>query len=130
MEGMVATGGLEIQEEYYRIIGTRASAEKWAVGLATKLLECTHSQWLYWNIIVHDRDCGTARSLWKEKIMQDIEWQLSCDDELLKEDWYLMEIDIGDMSYTSGEQQEYWLLAVQAARKAKQLSMTIPEGIG
>ncbi len=130
MEGMVANGAMEIQEEYYRIIGTRTPVQKWAVGLTTQLLECTHSQWLYRNIIVHDRDCGTARSLRKEQILQDIERQLSCEEDLLEEDRYLMEIDVGDMLYTSGEQQEYWLLAVQAARKAKQLSVAIPEGIG
>ncbi len=130
MEGMVAIGGMETQAEYYRILGIRDSAERWAVGLSTKLLECTHGQWLYRNITVHDKVCGTLRSLRKEQILRDIEAQLESEEDLLEEDQYLMEIDIGNLSRTSGELQEYWLLAIQAARKAKQLQTAEPAGIG
>ena len=37
-------------------------------------------------------------------------------DRLAEEDKYLMEISLGDLERTSGENQAYWLLAVKAAR--------------
>ncbi len=37
---------------------------------------------------------------------------------LLKEDHWMMEVNLRDMDNTSGEQEEYWLLAIRAARVA------------
>ena len=38
---------------------------------------------------------------------------------LAEDDKYLLEINLEDMETTSGEIQEYWLLAIQAARKSR-----------
>ena len=130
MEGMVACGGMEIQAEFMRMNGIRGNAQSWAIGLTIKLLECTHGQWIYRNIIIHDNECGTARSAQKEQILKDIEAQLSNEDTLSPEDQYLLEINLDDMGSGTGESQEYWLLAVQAARRAKLLREATPEGIG
>ena len=51
-------------------------------------------------------------------------------DPLSDEDQYLLEINVGDMGRASGESQEYWLLAIQAARRAKLLRDQTPAGIG
>ena len=40
---------------------------------------------------------------------------------LLEEDQYLMEVDLEDLETTSGERQEYWLLAIKTARQARTL---------
>ncbi len=40
------------------------------------------------------------------------------EDGLLDSDKYLMEINLDDLETTSGEKEEYWLLAIWAARKA------------
>ena len=45
---------------------------------------------------------------------------------LLAEDQYLAEINLVDLETSSGEQHEYWLLAIRAAKKAKMLSQTEP----
>jgi hypothetical protein len=45
-----------------------------------------------------------------------IEEQLACGGEdLLKEDQYLMEVNLGTLQESNGEQHEYWLLAIRAA---------------
>ena len=36
-------------------------------------------------------------------------------------DKYLMKINLEDMENTSGERQQYWLLAIRAAREARKL---------
>ena len=40
------------------------------------------------------------------------------DNGLLREDRFLLEIKLDDLEMSSGEQEEYWLLAIRAARKA------------
>ncbi len=39
-------------------------------------------------------------------------------DGLLEEDQYLEEVNLEDLESTSGERQEYWLVAMRAAREA------------
>ncbi len=45
---------------------------------------------------------------------------------LLAEDQYLAEINLADLETSSGEQHEYWLLAIKAAKKATVLVQTEP----
>ena len=55
----------------------------------------------------------------KEKLQEEIEMQiLQGGDGLEEEDIYLLDIRLDDLEGTSGETQEYWLLAITAARKA------------
>ena len=79
----------------------------------------THGQWLYRNVQVHNAIAGTRVTRRKEQIQRKIEHQLELGATgLLQEDRYLMEINLEDMESTLGERQEYWLLAITAARKA------------
>ena len=39
------------------------------------------------------------------------------------EDKFLLEINLEDLEWTSGETQEYWLLAILAAREARLLRL-------
>jgi hypothetical protein len=47
---------------------------------------------------------------------QDMGWE-----DLTEEDQYLAEVNLEDLEHTSGERQEYWLVAIQAAREASRL---------
>ena len=47
---------------------------------------------------------------------QDVGW-----DDLTDEDQYLAEVNLEDLEHTLGERQEYWLVAIQAAREASRL---------
>jgi hypothetical protein len=47
---------------------------------------------------------------------QDMGWE-----DLMEEDQYLAEVNLEDLEHTSGEQQEYWLVAIQVAREASRL---------
>ncbi len=79
--------------------------------------------------MVHDRWCGTAHSLRKEQLLLEIEGQLETEDDLLPEDQYLMEINLGDIDNSSGDGHEYWLMAIKAARVAKSLAQD-SQGVG
>ena len=87
-----------------------------------KLLEVTHGQWLYRNVHVHGAVAGLAATARKEEIQQLIEDQIDLGEEGLDpRDYYLLEVNLEDLETTSGEEQQYWLLQLQAARRESQL---------
>ena len=58
----------------------------------------------------------------KEELQSLIEDQLELGEEGLEEEnKYLLEINLDDLTTTSGETQTYWLLAIQVARDARVL---------
>jgi len=131
MEGMIPRDFVMIQQRYLQTYHIRGSAARWAQQLMVKLLECTHGQWLYRNIMIHDKWSGAHANARKEEIAQQIEEQFESETDLLEEHQYLIDINLGDISSGSGESQAYWLLAVQAARAAKlRADCDEAEGIG
>jgi hypothetical protein len=117
--GMISTKLLGIQDSYLRVRGSAWLSEKWAMGLITQLLQVTHGQWIYRCILVHDRTTGTLINQHKAKLLEEITKQLSMGAEsLMEDDKFLLECNLLDIISTNGEQQEYWLLAIQAAREA------------
>ena len=122
MEGMISKEILPLQEEHVDAGECKLSLSAWAQGLITKLLEATHGQWLYRNMHVHDTVSGVAATARKEEIQQFIEDQLDLGGEGLDEqDKFLLDINLGDLETSSGEDQHYWLLQIQAARQDRAL---------
>jgi hypothetical protein len=62
-------------------------------------------------------------TLRKEVIQREIEAQMELGESgLLEEDQWMLEVNMGHLENTSGEQEEYWLLAIKAARVAASLA--------
>jgi hypothetical protein len=119
IEGMICHELRGLQEIYTTAKGSNVTGEQWATGVIMKLLETTHGQWLYCCIQVHDRISGIQATQQKEELQMAIEAQQDMGWEgLLEEDQYLVELNLKDLEHTLGEQQEYWLVAIQAAREA------------
>jgi hypothetical protein len=119
MEGMISRGVVEIQREYLCRHGLSWKLDHWASGLVIKLLEVTHGQWLYRNIVVHDKVAGSVALIRTDTILTEIEEQLERgEDGLLDEHKYLLEVNLEDFNDSDGSTQEYWLLAIRAARVA------------
>jgi hypothetical protein len=58
----------------------------------------------------------------KEKLLKEIEHQLSLGPEsLTEEDRFLLECNFDNITTTTGEHQEYWFLAIHAAREASRI---------
>ena len=99
----------------------KMTACRWIAGLITRLLELeiAHGQWIYRNIVVHNSISGTLATQAKEVLQAEIETQLEMGaDDLLDEDKYLLEINLGNLEDSAGDTQAYWLLAIWAAREA------------
>jgi hypothetical protein len=108
MEGMISTRMREIQCLHHISEGTRTSPEGWAQGLILKLLEATHGQWLYPNVQIHDSVSGTEATLRKVSIQREIKEQIELGEAgLLEEDNRMLEVNLGDLENTSGEQEQY-----------------------
>jgi hypothetical protein len=74
--------------------------------------------------LVHNHTPGTLVNQHKAEISEEITKQLSLGAELLMEDnKFLLECNLSDIVTTNGEQQEYWLLAIQAAQEAGRIQM-------
>jgi hypothetical protein len=62
----------------------------------------------------------------KEELIKEIEYQLSLGVDTLSEgDRFLLECNFDDLATTSGESQEYRLLAIRAAREESPLRATV-----
>jgi hypothetical protein len=123
MEGMISQKMVEVQAEYFSLRGTSWKLNKWASGLVTRLLEVSHGQWLYRNVMVHDRTSGQLAMARKEEIAAQIEEQYRLGGaDLLEDDQYLLEMNLTELQGSTGEQHEYWLLAIAAARVASQIA--------
>ncbi len=117
--GMVSSKLLPIQSAYLLQCKSSCNTSRWISGLITQLLQVTHTQWIYHCILVHDRTMGTLISAHKEDLLKEIEHQLTLGPEsLAEEDEFLLECNFDKLTMTTGEQQDYWLLAVQAAQEA------------
>ena len=122
MDGMICKEARQIQEEYRIARGSWVMGARWAEGIITKLLEVTHGQWLYRNVQVHDKVTGLAAMTRKEDIQQQIDNQQARGyDGFLEEDAFLGECNLNDLESTSGVEEQYWLLAIKAAREASRL---------
>lgn len=70
--------------------------------------EVLHSQWLYRNIQIHDIVSGLKVAERKEKLQREIEHQIMLGGAGLEEqDRYLLEINMGNLETSSGEDQYY-----------------------
>ena len=130
MEGMISKEMIEIQREHCGLDDIEITADQWAQGLITKLMEITHGQWLYRNVHVHDKVTGTLATRRKEELKEAILDQLYIGEEgLAEEDKYLLEINLKDQDHTSGVRQHYWLLAIRAARRWQELQAMEERGV-
>jgi hypothetical protein len=130
MEGMVSKELVELQKYALVEAESRLTVDKWAKELVIRLIEITHGQWLYRNVMVHDKTTGDLASQRKEDIHRALEEQLTLGEEgLEKDDKFLLEINLDELNDTTGEDQEYWLLALQAAREASLLRRQLNNGV-
>jgi hypothetical protein len=129
MMGMVSKTLLPIQSSHPIKSSLSASAMRWVLGLITQLLQVVHTQWIYQCVLVHDRNTGTLILQHKEELMKEIEYQLTLGTDFLgEEDRFLLECNFDNLATMAGEFQEYWLLAIRAAREASRLRTDADKG--
>jgi hypothetical protein len=109
-------------ETLVRQIGLGADSHlesaQWMTTLVTKLLEVTHSMWIFRNLSIHDPTTGILATQRKERIMDEVDYQQELGgDSLREEDKWLLEVNLGDLEHSNGEREAYWVLAIESARE-------------
>ncbi len=100
------------------------NGEDWTKQFISKLLQITHSQWIYQNISLQDRQHGYLHAINATEIKQEIETLSNlAPKEVAKESRFLHEINFTDLSRFHIEAQKYWIFAVNAACTARDLAL-------
>jgi hypothetical protein len=122
MEGMVSKETVAIQLEWVDVGGSTLSIDDWTKGLTVKLLRVTHGQWPYRNMQVQHTVDGEEAAQRKKELQQLIEDQIEIGGEGLDEqDRHLLDINSEDLETSSGGDQYYWLVEIQAAKEHRVL---------
>ena len=84
-----------------------------------QLLDISHSQWIYRNIAVHHHTRGSLRLAKRKEILAEIKRQLHLPiSEIPETHRFLLEVCPHELERSHPTEQSYWLMAIQAARKA------------
>ena len=122
MKGMIVKEFRQLQEIYVVGNGLFKTSKTWTEELILKLIEIVHGQWLYRNIQVHEKITGLNATLREEDIQNQIETRQAMGFKgFLEEDAFLGECNLGDLELILGRKEIYWLLAIRAARVAKDI---------
>ncbi len=100
------------------------NGKDWTKQFISKLLQITHSQWVYCNVLLHDRRQGYLHTKSAEEIMREIEFLSSLAPEDVPEaSRFLLKINFTELSKFHIETQKYWTLAVTVACTAQELNL-------
>ena len=116
LEGMIAA---EL-ETLLMQIDSHFGIAQWMTTLVKKLLEVTHSMWIYCNLSIHDSTTGILVTQQKERIMDEVEYQQELGGKGLQEEdqcQWLLEVNLEDLEHSNDEREAYWVLAIETARE-------------
>jgi hypothetical protein len=123
-EGYISTQFYEIQTFHLAMSSSLLNGKDWTKQFISKLLQITHSQWIYSNFLLHDRRQGYLHTKSAEEIMREIESLSSlAPKDVPKASRFLLKINFTELSKFHIETQKYWTLAVTAARTAQELNL-------
>ena len=102
MEGRISRKFYDIQLLHLEDISGHLNGRDWVRVLITKLLQMTHSQWIFRNITLHDKEGGSLRRQKMEAMRCEAE-MLACTNPVLlpEESRFLLEMD--EDRYITGE---------------------------
>jgi len=121
MEGRIVRQFYVVQSGHLEDVSGHLNGRDWVKGMITRVLQITHSQWLYRNITFHDKQGGSLRRQKMEAMKSEAEVLAFTNPlSLPEESRFLLEMD-GDR-YVRGDcnfhDKSYWLSAMRAAVSA------------
>ena len=115
MEGRITALWLEYREEDIAAHNLKSSAASWGKGFICKLLELTHSQWVYRNTEVHHKVEGMTMTQ-HEALMKDVGRFAEVDPaDLLPENRRLLDVDFEALGKGAAVDRKYWVAEMDAA---------------
>ena len=119
MEGKLSKEIFALQGFY--MIGSPAllTIASWSKQLVSKILLLSHSQWIYRNVSLHNKNTGYLALQSRKKSLAQIEALAELPPAgVPKEYKYLLEMDFNSLLTSPQENHCYWIYAMQAAHRA------------
>ena len=120
VEGRISRKFYSIQHFHLAVSSLSSSylnGEDWTKKFISELLHITHSQWVYRNLILYDRQRGYLRLQERAAVQLQIDNLMDTNpDEVPPESKFLLEFNYDRLKSSNLEQHQYWILAMQAAR--------------
>lgn len=117
LEGRITRRIGLLQEVFLQESPTKLTLRRWMSQFITRLLNISHSQWIYRNITLHHTTAGVFQQRERQALVREIEHHLNLPaEEVPDSHQFLLEIDLNNLSNMDTPGQEYWLLAARAAR--------------
>ena len=121
-EGHISTHFYAIQSFHLSMSSSYLNGKDWTKQFISKLLQIMHAQWIFRNISLHDKTQGYLRNKRADELLQIItEFSEVAPEEIPEDSRFLLEINFTDLVKSHLETQTYWILAMEAAIKAKSL---------
>jgi hypothetical protein len=96
--------------------GNFLNGTDWTKQFITKILQIMHSQWMYQNILLHDKRQGYLHNKRSAELMKEMEALSDLAPEDVPEaSRFLLGINFTELLKCHIETQKYWTLAVNAA---------------
>ena len=119
-EGYVTKQFYKRQDFHLKMTSNRMNGSEWTKQFISKVIQITHSQWIFRNISLHDKTHGYLHKKNTEELSEEIHRLAELDpDDVPIESRFLLEVNLGELTKTHIENQAYWVTAVTAARTAK-----------
>jgi hypothetical protein len=100
------------------------NGKDWIRQFISRILQLTHSQWIFRNKSFHDKTNGFLRNKKANEILQLInEFAKVTPEDVPSDSQFLLEINFSELTEAHLETQTYWTLAVDAAIAAKTLEL-------
>ena len=129
MEGKISKTIRRLQEFYLLGCDTNMAIDAWMRGFISKILEISHSQWIFRNLTKHHHTNGTISLAAREEVLREVERQLDLGlTGLPDKSKCLLEIDQMELYQRSTEGVQDWLNAVLAARAASEHARRVSAG--
>jgi hypothetical protein len=119
LEGKITGHFRGMQQLYLKTRPSRLNAEDWVKQFIYKLIKISHTQWIFRNLTLHDRQHGHLATLRRETLAEEMErlHDLAPED-VPEESRFLLDFDPDDLAEGDIPNQEHWILAMRAARIA------------
>ena len=116
MEGHISIHFYEIQNFHLAMSSSFINGADWAKQFISKILHITHSQWIFRNFSLHDNRHGYLLKKKADEIALELKSLAGiAPEDVPAESRFLLEINFSDLSNSTVDTQQYWILAINAA---------------
>ncbi len=120
MEVYISCHFYNIQRFHLSMSSSYLNGFDWTKMFIFKILQITHSQWIYWNISLHDKKHGYLRNKQLEDLLQDIAALSDISPEDIPDNCqFLLKFNFTKLTAAHLETQRYWILAMDVAIAAR-----------